>query len=117
MLTSRKYTVFDLIGIPLRVIPVQTAAAVGYMLVDALMPAYQTLVMAYFINTATDIVNGRAEYSFIYRPLALIMGYVIVTHLLPSLMQLVEPDGAQSAECAAEAGDGAQAGAAGVPAY
>ncbi|MEK3716645.1 ATP-binding cassette domain-containing protein [Paenibacillus sp. FSL R7-0333] len=93
MLTSRKYTVFDLIGIPLRVIPVQTVAAVAYMLVDALMPAYQTLVMAYFINTATHIVNGRAEYSLIYKPLALIMGYVIVTHLLPSLMQLVELTG------------------------
>lgn len=53
MLIARKYTVFDLIGIPLRVIPVQTVAAMGYMLVDALLPAYQTLVMAYFINTAT----------------------------------------------------------------
>ncbi|MFD2879821.1 hypothetical protein ACFTAO_33780 [Paenibacillus rhizoplanae] len=92
-LLQEKYTEFDLIGIPLRVIPVQTVAAVGYMLVDALMPAYQTLVMAYFINTATHIVNGRAEYSLIYKPLALIMGYVIVTHLLPSLMQLVELTG------------------------
>ncbi|NQX44396.1 ABC transporter ATP-binding protein [Paenibacillus tritici] len=93
MLNSRDYTIFDLIVTPFRIIPVQTLAAILYMLLDALMPAYQTLVIAYFINTATEIFNGRADYSLIVKPIALIMGYVIVTHLFPSLMQIVDLTG------------------------
>lgn len=93
MLNSRNYKVLDLIRTPFRIIPVQTIANILYMLLDSLVPAYQTLVIAYFINTTTDIFNGRADYSSIYRPIVLIMGYVIFTHLLPNIMQIIDLTG------------------------
>ncbi|KWX75487.1 hypothetical protein AMQ84_17865 [Paenibacillus riograndensis] len=93
MLNSKDYKLFDLISIPFKIVPAQTIATIFYMLLDSLVPAYQTLVIAFFINTATDIFNNRADFSEIYMPIGLIMAYLIVTHLFPSIMQIIETAG------------------------
>lgn len=93
MLKSKDYKIFDLICIPFKIIPVQTIVAIFNMFLDSLVPAYQTLVIAYFINTATDIFNHKADFSTIYMPISLIMIYIMFTHLVPSIMQIIEITG------------------------
>ncbi|WP_059052799.1 ATP-binding cassette domain-containing protein [Paenibacillus senegalimassiliensis] len=93
MLSARKYGWLDLIRIPFKIIPVHTTTTILYMLLDAFIPAYQTIVVALFINTATDIFNGAEQLRAIYTPIALIMAYIIFTHLLPNIMKIIDVSG------------------------
>lgn len=93
MLKLKDYRIIDLITIPFKIIPFQTIVAIINTLIDSLLPAYQTLVIAYFINTATDIFNHMADFSSIYTPIGLIMAYIMFTHLFPSIMEIIDITG------------------------
>lgn len=90
MLKSKDYTTLDFLIVPLRIIPLQTIYSILITILNSLIPAYQTLVVANFINTATNIFKGRVDYSSIYLPIILIMSYVIFTNLIPSITQIID---------------------------
>lgn len=93
MLKAKAYKTFDLILLSFRIIPFQTISSIIYMIINALLPAYQTLVIANFINTAKNIFNQNTNYSSIYMPIILIMTYILFIHISPNIMQIIDITG------------------------
>ncbi|GGF99230.1 ABC transporter [Paenibacillus albidus] len=93
MFKPKEYKTLDYLILPLRIIPAQTIYAILITILNSLIPAYQTLVIANFINTAMDIFNGKTDYSSIYLPIVLIMCFVMFTNLVPSITQIIDTSG------------------------
>lgn len=90
MIKIKKYTAIDSILIPLKIIPMQTFFFILYAFLNAMLPTYQTIVVARFINVATDIFDGKKAFSSIYQPIFLIICYVIFTELMPIISEMVD---------------------------
>lgn len=93
MLKTKKYNTFDFILIPLKVIPFQTLFAIFINIINSLLPAYQTIVIANFINTAIDIFNNKSKYSQIVPTIIMIVCYFVFINLIPSISQVIELSG------------------------
>lgn len=92
-MTHRKYRSCDFVWIPLRYSPVQTLFTIIYTLADALLPAYQTIVTAKFINTVLDIFQEGKDAKEIILPIALIVLYILFYNLMPALSSIIELSG------------------------
>lgn len=90
MLRDKKYNIFSFVNLCIRMAPLQCLSIFAYTLVMALMPAYQTLTMANFVNTAMSVFSGEMSYSAIYLPIILIICYIIYTNLAPAILNLLE---------------------------
>lgn len=90
MLRAKDYTTWDFLIVHLRLVPLQTIFSILITILNSLIPAYQTIVIANFINTAVEVFNGSVEYSAIYLPIVLIMSYVVFTNLIPSITQIMD---------------------------
>lgn len=93
MIKSKEYKFYDFLIVPSKIIPFQTLFAVVNTIIGSLIPAYQTLVIAQFINTAMDIFYGISPYSSIFTPLILIMVYVIYSNIISSIAQVFDMSG------------------------
>lgn len=92
-MTHRKYSSCDFIWIPLRYSPVQTLFTIIYTLADALLPAYQTIVTAKFINTVLDVFQEKKDVREILWPIVLIVLYILFYNLMPALSSIIELSG------------------------
>ena len=92
-MTHRKYSSCDFIWIPLRYSPVQTLFTIIYTLADALLPAYQTIVTAKFINTVLDVFQEKKDAREILWPIVLIVLYILFYNLMPALSSIIELSG------------------------
>ena len=90
MLRARKYNILSFFGLCIKMAPFQCFSIILYTLLISLIPAYQTLTIANFINTAMRIFSGDSPYSSIYLPIALILCYVVFANLAPSILGLLE---------------------------
>ncbi|OON97736.1 MAG: hypothetical protein ATN31_01410 [Candidatus Epulonipiscioides saccharophilum] len=86
---KNKYIYLDLILMPIKYAPIESAFTILYTLINGLMLAYQTLATAYFINCALDIFNGRKNIHDIGLPILLIIGYIIFQNLLPAISNII----------------------------
>ena len=93
MFKKKSYQILDMIIIQLKLIPVQTIYLFLNMLIMSLMPAFQTLSLSFFVNTAMDILNNKQEISKIYVPLFLILIYILITNMLPNITSLIQLNG------------------------
>lgn len=73
MIFNENNSIWSLLKVPFRYAPLLSAITVMQRLIDAIIPAINVLVIAYFINTATDIFLGTLSYSHIYKPLLFII--------------------------------------------
>ena len=87
------YKTKDFLVLPLRYSPAQTVFACLYMLMDALLPAYQTVATAQFINTALDIFGGVQEVKEIFRPITYIVLCILFYNMMPALASIIEISG------------------------
>jgi ATP-binding cassette subfamily B protein len=92
-MNAHKYRMIDFILVPVRCIPFQSVFAILYTVLNALMPAYQTVVLAGFIDCATDIFEGKRHTSDILLPIVLIVIYILFTNLMPSVANIVSLTG------------------------
>ncbi len=83
----------DFITIPMQYIPFQSSFAILYSIFNALMPAYQTIVLANFIDCAMDIFEGKRSSSEILLPIVLIVLYILFLNLMPSIASIISLTG------------------------
>lgn len=88
-LKTKTYKRLDFILTMLKVSPVTTSAMIFNTLLSALMPAYQTLATALFVNTVFDIFNSNKNYNSIYFPLILVLAYVVYENLIGGIMDII----------------------------
>jgi ATP-binding cassette subfamily B protein len=89
----KKYSSIDFILLSIRIIPIQSIFAIVYTAINALMPVYQTIALANFINCVIDIFSGNKETSDIIFPILLIVLYIIFTNLMPAISDIVSLTG------------------------
>jgi ATP-binding cassette subfamily B protein len=90
---ENKYNNIDFITIPLRHIPFQSSFSILYTIFNALMPAYQTIALANFIDCAMDIFAGKRNSVEIVIPIIMIILYIIFINLMPSIASIINLTG------------------------
>jgi ATP-binding cassette subfamily B protein len=60
---------------------------------DALLPAYQAVVLADFINCAAAVFEGTKSYADVVRPILIIVCYILFMNLMPSIASTVSLTG------------------------
>lgn len=73
MIFNKKNTIWSLLKVPFRYSPFLALLIVMQKIVDAIIPTFNVLIVARFINTAIDIFAGKKSYSQIYLPLLFIV--------------------------------------------
>ena len=73
MIFNKKNSIWSLLKVHFRYAPLLSAITVMQRLIDAIIPAINVLIIAHFINTATNIFSGTLPYSSIYKPLLFII--------------------------------------------
>jgi ABC-type multidrug transport system fused ATPase/permease subunit len=72
-LAARKYTMPDMVGLSFRASPLYSSLTALRRIITALVPTFNIFVTAAFVNTALDILGGRAPREAIYGPIGLIL--------------------------------------------
>lgn len=89
MFKKSKYGTKDIPFIVGKISPAYALAMLVSTVLSSLIPAYQTIAIASFSNTAIEIFNGSKEYSCIFLPLVLLIGCFFVSNLIPIIVQLL----------------------------
>lgn len=90
----KKYRTIDFVWLSLKYAPLQTGFTILYTLLAALIPAYQTVATASFIDRAMDIFSGKREPAEILLPVLLIVLAILFSNLMPAAADLVSLSGA-----------------------
>lgn len=89
MFTHKDIKTIDLLGYILKNTPFFAVCSLFNMVVLSLLPACQTITIAYFVDTATEIFYKNLGYSAIYMPIGFIILFVFLSNLLPAFMQFL----------------------------
>lgn len=87
---KNSYNMIDYIYVGISNAPGSFFVIAIHTLINSLMPAYQTFAMAKFISIATDIFYKKREFVDIYIPLWMIVGYILYSKMIPSLIEIVK---------------------------
>lgn len=87
---SKSYKLLDVIKFLYKVSPLKYLLWLVYTLFNALIPAYQTITMGMFIDTALKIFNNKVSMNAIILPALLMSASFIFVNLLPPIMNLIE---------------------------
>lgn len=77
----------------MRCIPLQSSFSIIYTIFNALMPAYETLALANFIDCAMEIFGGRKNAAEIVFPIVMIVLYILFINLMPSIANIISITG------------------------
>lgn len=94
MSKPKKYRTIDFIWLSFKYAPLQTSFTILYTLTVALIPAYQTMATASFIDRAMEIFSGKREPTEIFLPVLLIMLAILFNNLIPAVADLISFSGA-----------------------
>lgn len=87
--SNKTYTIWDYIRIPLVVCPSYTLIKAINKIINALVPSFQVLVTAKFIDTALIIFKDNTQYTKIWIPLLLLVAIVLYSYLNWSFMSYI----------------------------
>lgn len=83
----------DFIIYPMRYIPLQSLFSIIYAISNALIPAYETIALANFIDCAMDIFEGKRNTTEIILPIVMIVLYILFINLIPSIAEIISLTG------------------------
>lgn len=83
----------DFIIYPMRCIPLQSMFSFIYTILNALMPAYETIAIANFIDCAIAIFEGKRNITEIILPIVLIVLYILFINLIPTIAEIISLTG------------------------
>lgn len=86
----QEYNFFRFIILLLHIIPLQVIAITAFTLISALVPAYQTIALADFIDAAMVIFQTGKDKSEIILPLIRILLCIVYERLIPSVRNAVD---------------------------
>ena len=87
---KRNYTAIDTFRIPFKVAPILVSLRLFLKVVDALGPTvFTALATAYFVDTAIEILNGYANRSDIYFPLALLLTTLLLRRTVDNILGII----------------------------
>lgn len=87
---EKDYGTVDVLKLLVKIAPVEVIVLLFYTLLNALIPAYQTLALGSFIDTATKIFHHKMAYEAIFLPAGLLFLSIIFINLMPPIMNLVD---------------------------
>ncbi len=82
---QRTYRLWHYITIPLKHSTLPTLLVMLERVTQALIPSFQVVLTARFVDTAIGIFNGKSDYDMIFPPLLLILASIACQYLLGSL--------------------------------
>jgi ATP-binding cassette, subfamily B, bacterial len=88
MLEVRKYTVLDILRLPLRCAPLPGALVAAFFLLSGIVPTIQVLAASSFIDTAVRVVRDGGSVGAVYAPLLAVVGLLAWTWLSDGLRSL-----------------------------
>ncbi len=83
----------DFIAYPMRYIPLQSSLLIIYTISNSLMPAYETIALANFIDCAMDIFEGKRNHNEIIVPIVMIVLYILFINLIPTVAEIISLTG------------------------
>ena len=83
----------DFIIYPMCCIPLQSIFSIIYTISNALMPAYETIAIANFIDCAIDIFEGKRNTTEIFLPIVMIVLYILFINLIPTIAEIISLTG------------------------
>lgn len=86
---SKQYTLLDFIVIPLKITPLWTIVRILNEVVSGLIPAFQVMILATFVDTALAIFGGKAEIGAIYSCLWGVFFIITYMNIQRTLMNIV----------------------------
>lgn len=89
----KPYNLFRFLADIFRYIPVQATVSAVYTIVLSLLPAFQTLAMGAFIDTAERVFAGERTYGAVLLPLACIGGSLVYQNVMPTINSLAAASG------------------------
>lgn len=90
---KKKYKSIDYIVIPMQCAPAQSIFKILYTILYALLPAYQTMVIAGFIDCAVEIFDRQKNYSDIIVPVISIVSCILFMNLMPTIAKMIDLTG------------------------
>lgn len=88
--SNKKYIFWDFLRIPLSICPICSLLKVFNVVLAALIPSFQVLLTADFVDTAMAIFAGTKAQTDIFSPLFLLMATVGYSGLNPQLISFVD---------------------------
>lgn len=85
----KTYNILAFIIDVFKFVPLQAAATAGYIVILSLMPAFQTLATAAFVDLAVLIFKGKRAYESIFLPLFCIAASMIYQNVMPIVNSLI----------------------------
>lgn len=93
MKKKSKFRNIDFIIFPMCCIPLQSLFSIIYTFFNAMMPAYETIALANFIDCAMDIFKGEKKIAAIALPIVMIILYILFVNLMPSIANIINLTG------------------------
>jgi ATP-binding cassette, subfamily B, bacterial len=90
IIEKRKYSVVDILGIPLKCAPVITFLVGLQILLSGIVPTIQIMFTANFINTAISVAEGKVDIGTIYSPLLAVVFLIAYTWISGALSKFGE---------------------------
>ncbi|MFQ9984501.1 MAG: ABC transporter ATP-binding protein [Lachnospiraceae bacterium] len=90
---NRTFKYINFLTYPMCCIPFQSLFLIIYTICNALIPAYETIVLADFIDCAMAIFNGKKNTAEIVLPIIMIVLYILFIHFMPSVADLIRLTG------------------------
>lgn len=87
---NKKYTLFDYIIIPVKIVPFHIAAKVINRLIVALTPSIQALAISKFIDTISAVIQNALPTCSIYGSLIVLALIVAYSYFNSSIMNVID---------------------------
>lgn len=85
----KKCNIVMFIAIILKYIPWHSVAKMGYTVILSLLPAFQTLATAAFVDSADLVFKGERAYESVLLPLVCIAGSMVYQNIMPMVDSLI----------------------------
>lgn len=86
---KKKYHIVDFIILLVKVIPLPVILTTFFKVLGAILPAYQTIALADFIDIVTQIFQGEKTTSDVFMPLLFILICIIYEKLVPAIENVI----------------------------
>lgn len=89
MFKNKYYRKVDIIIILFKTIPFQSFLFIFTIILNSLLPAYQTITIGYFVDTVINIFNSKLNFNKILLPIFLITLGIIIENIFPLVLNLI----------------------------
>lgn len=98
MLKKKQYKILNIVKLLFTISPIKFSFILANKIIDALIPAFQVIVIGVFVDTSLQIFNQKLPIASIFTPAYLLFFSIVYTNLMPVIINLINTKYKQNVE-------------------